>query len=124
MSPLSAINAEIYHRWKAGENYVDLANEFRRNEWGIRRYLFQRACAEAYAERQNEEDCERGWCSWHASPWVLHKINAPRDSEIVARRDAGISWRKLGEEFKLSPERVRQIYRQQLRMRRREEIAL
>jgi Mor family transcriptional regulator len=124
MNPLSAINDEIYRRWKAGENYVDLANEFGRNEWAIRRYLFQRACAEAHTERQNKEDCERGWCSWRASSWALHKINAPRDREIVARRDAGISWRKLGKEFRLSSERVRQIYQRQLRIRRREEIAL
>jgi Mor family transcriptional regulator len=116
MNSLAVINAEIYRRWKAGENYVDLANEFRRNEWGLRRYLFQRACFEAYAEHQEKKDCERGWCSWRASSWVLHKINAPRDREIVARRDAGISWRKLGAEFKLSSERVRQIYQKQLRI--------
>lgn len=40
----------------------------------------------------------------------LKELNKDRDATIIARREQGMSWRKIADEFNLSPERCREVY--------------
>src|SRR5262245_38003023 len=101
-SRLKEINDEIFARWKAGENHIDLAKEYGR--FGLYTLIQRRALAERYANEPK-----------HPSNWEAHKANAKRDAQIVRRRAAGWSWSKIAAEAGVCRERCRQIYNRHLR---------
>jgi Mor family transcriptional regulator len=98
MSPLSQRNDEIYRRWKAGENYIDLAREYDRYEMDIQTMLRNRSRKEARGDRP------KGPSNKH-----LHEQNSHRDFKIVTERGLGKTYRQLAKENNLSPSRVRTI---------------
>jgi Mor family transcriptional regulator len=98
MSPLSERNDEIYRRWRAGENYIDLAREYDRHEMGIQTMLRNRSRKEA------RKDIPPG-----PSNKQLRELNRSRDLRIVEARKRGETYRQIGKEHGLCLERVRQI---------------
>jgi DNA-directed RNA polymerase sigma subunit (sigma70/sigma32) len=110
MSRLKEINDEIYARWKAGENYIDLAAEYGRDYIaGVETMLKRRAHAEAHANDPPRETRSE----------YLKRIHATeRDADIIACRDAGsATYQALGEKYGICRERVRQIWMRELRRR-------
>jgi Mor family transcriptional regulator len=98
MSPLSERNDEIYRRWKAGENYIDLAREYNRYEQDIKTLMKSRSRQEARAGQPKR-----------ISNKQIGKHNRYRDFKIVTERKLGKTYRLLAQEHGLSPERVRRI---------------
>jgi Mor family transcriptional regulator len=106
MNPLSKRNDEIYRRWKAGENYVDLAREYDRYEEGIRTLMKSRTRREARAGRPPGPNNKQ-----------LHKQNSYRDFKIVTERKLGKTYSQMAREHNLSPKRVRTIFENHERKR-------
>lgn len=98
MNKLTERNNEIYRRWQAGENHIDLADEFNRSIDRIQTLIRRRNQAE------NEKDYIPG-----PNNRELHEQNRSRDENIVASRAAGATYRSLAAKYGISPERIRQI---------------
>lgn len=105
MSRLKEINDEIYRRWEAGENHIDLANEFNRNQFNLRRLL-----------KNRQIDKELGPYVPGPSNKERHAIHHERNAKIAAARtNRTATYEALAREFGLSPERIRQIWMRYLR---------
>ena len=108
MNRLKEINDEIYRRWKAGENYVDLAKEYQRNYLpGLETMLSNRW----YAEQHANEPPGRGG----PTKQELKEIYGPRNIEVVRRREAGETYAAIAKDHNICRERVRQIWFKHLR---------
>ena len=109
VNPLRARNDEIYRRWKAGENHVDLANEFNRFPSSLRTLIRNRYYAE-----------QRPPGPPGPNNWEAHERNRPRDRKIIMGRAAGKTWQQLADEAGVCRERCRQIYNRHMRRMKRE----
>jgi Mor family transcriptional regulator len=103
MNRLKEINDEIYARWKAGENPVDLAAEYGRR-YGLQRMLLLRAHAEARADHPRGETNKEK----HARTWK-------RNEDIILSRAAGATYSSLAKKYGISPGTVRHIWMRHLR---------
>jgi hypothetical protein len=99
-----AVRTEILQRWDAGENFVDIARDLGLDPWRTRRLI---ELARAFDARDQGPPP-------HLNNQARHKRNRHRDGKLIRRRAAGWSWRKLATEFRVSPERCRQIYARHL----------
>jgi Mor family transcriptional regulator len=105
MNRLKEINDEVYARWKAGENHLDLADEYGR--YGLETLLRRRLYAEQHANdprgESNQEARARTW---------------QRNEDIILSRAAGSTYSALAQKYGISRERVRQIWMKHLRKSR------
>jgi hypothetical protein len=102
MNRLKEINDEIYARWKAGENHIDLAEEYGRYslETLLRRRFFAEQNANNPRGENNKEAAAR---------------TAERNADIVRHRAAGATYSSLAQQHGICRERVRQIWMKHLR---------
>lgn len=105
MNRLKEINDEIYRRWKAGENHVDLAREYGR--WSLESLLRNRAMAE---ERANNPPQRGGPTNKEQK-----KIYGPRNETIAKRHEAGETFTVIARDYGICRERARQIWMRHLR---------
>ena len=105
---LKEINDQIYARWKAGENHVDLAHEYDRFPSSIESLVKNRWLKEEFL-RENPD--------WKPGPSnkELGKRQAPRNEKIILGRAAGKTYAELAKEAGICRERVRQIWMRHLR---------
>jgi hypothetical protein len=101
-----AVRTEVLQRWDAGENWVDIARSLGLELWRTRRLI---ELARMYDVRDQGPPPAPG-----LSNEARRKANRHRNGKLIRRRAAGWSWRKLATEFRVSPERCRQIYARHL----------